>query len=113
MANREIGRSIRLLRENAGFTQDSLARFMGIDQSTVSKIEKGERGLSTEMIDKLSALFAVDPEQITEGRAATPKLSLAFRGSELSTAEMEAVAAINRIALNSELVSTILEEGAR
>lgn len=113
MVNKTVGENIRILREKTGFTQGSIAQFLGVDQSLVSKVEKGERSLSADMIERLSALFEVSIEQIESGKGAGTGLSFAFRGSEFSPAEMEAVAAVNRIALNSEFLRVILEEGEK
>ena len=107
--NSIIGGNIRMLRENAGYTQSNIAAFMGVDQSLVSKIEKGERVLSTDMIEKLASLYGVSVEQLENEQVEPSKLSYAFRGGELSIEEMEAISAINRIALNAELMCVILE----
>lgn len=109
MINKMIGENIRTLRDNAGFTQSNLAQFMKVDQSLISKVEKGERGLSTEMLEKLAALFGVTVEQIENQPVTTSKLSFAFRGSEFTIEEMEAIATINRIALNSEFLDVMLK----
>ena len=113
MVKKTVGENIRILREKTGFTQGSLAQFLGVDQSLVSKVEKGERSLSADMLERLSALFGVSVEQIEGGDAAGTGLSFAFRGSEFSPDEMEAVAAVNRIALNSEFMRVILEEAEK
>ena len=110
MNNNTIGNNIRALRENAGFTQNSLAKFMNVDQSLVSKIEKGERSLSSDMLEKLSALFGVTVDQLESSNMVTTKLSYAFRGSNFSIEEMEAITAVNKIALNSEFMRVILKE---
>ena len=47
-----VGENIRHLRELARFTQDNLASFLDVDQSLISKIEKGERCLSSDMLEK-------------------------------------------------------------
>ena len=107
--NSIIGGNIRTLRENAGYTQSNIAAFMGVDQSLVSKIEKGERALSADMIEKLAALYGVSVEQLENEQVEPSKLSYAFRGGELSAEEMEAISAINRIALNAEFMRVILE----
>lgn len=109
MTNNIIGENIRLLRDNAGFTQDNLAKFMGVDQSLISKVEKGERSLSADMIEKIASLFGVTVEQLEEQNMTASKLSFAFRGSEFSVAEMETIAAINKIALNSEFMRVIIK----
>ena len=108
--NTTIGENIRTLRENAGFTQNGLALFLNVDQSLISKVEKGERSLSADMLEKLSALFGVSVDQMESQQVAASKLFFAFRGNEFSTAEMEAISAVNRIALNSEFMRVILKE---
>lgn len=110
MSNASIGHNIRMLRENAGFTQSSLAAFAGVDQSLISKVEKGERGLSAEALKRLADLFGISLDEIEQENAVAPSLSFAFRGSELSLEEMRAVSEINRIALNAEFMSALLEE---
>ena len=110
MINKMVGKNIRALRENAGFTQSNLGQFINVDQSLISKIEKGERSLSADMIEKLASLFGVTVEQIENEPVAVSRFSYAFRGNELSIEEMEAISAINRIALNSEFMRVILKE---
>ena len=110
MSNAFLGENIRKLRDNAGFTQSNIAQFAGVDQSLISKVEKGERSLSADVIEKLAALFAVPVEELENQSIVASKLSFAFRGSKFSVAEMEAIAAINKIALNSEFMHTILKE---
>ncbi len=110
MSNKIIGENIHALRENAGFTQTNLAQFIGVDQSLITRIEKGERSMSVDMLEKLSYLFGVTVNQIEQQPLTTSKLSFAFRGSEFTVQEMEAIAAINKIALNSEFMSAILKE---
>lgn len=44
-----IGNNIKILRDNMGFSQSTIARFLNVDQSLISKVEKGERSLSTDM----------------------------------------------------------------
>ena len=110
MTNRIIGENIRALRENAGFTQSSIANFLKVDQSLIARVEKGDRSLSSDMLEKLAALFGVTVDQIESQKMATSKLSFAFRGSEFNLDEMEAISAVNKIALNSEFMRVILKE---
>ena len=106
-----IGENIRKLRENAGFTQASIASFLDVDQSLISKIEKGERGITLTMFEKLSYLFGVDIDQLEHPDFSASKLSFAFRGKDFSTEEMRAITEINKIALNSEFMSRLLMQG--
>ena len=109
MVNETIGNNIRNLRKNAGYGQGNLAQLLGVDQSLISKIENGERGLTSDMMSKLAALFGVTEEQLENPGMEMSSLSVAFRGGDLSVAEMEAISAINRIALNSEWMSSLLK----
>lgn len=105
-----VGENIRHLRELARFTQDNLASFLDVDQSLISKIEKGERCLSSDMLEKIATLFGVSPEQIENESTIDPRLSFSFRGNELTASEMKAISAINKIALNSEFMRALLED---
>ncbi len=109
MINKIVRENIRALRENAGFTQNNLALYMNVDQSLISKVEKGERIMSVDMLEKLATLFGVTIEQLEGQPITTSKLSFAFRGSDFSVKEMEAMAAINKIALNSEFMRVMLK----
>lgn len=108
-----IGNNLRILRENAGFNQQSIATFLGVDQSFISKIEKGERAVSAEMLEKLATLFGVNASSVLQKETVSKTLSCAFRGSELGPVEMEAICSVNRIALNSEFMHGLLEENER
>ncbi len=104
-----IGENMRVLRERMGFNQMNIARFLDVDQSLISKIEKGERNLSTDMLEKLACLFGVSVEAIEDGKIETSTLSFAFRAADLTAGDMEAISTINRIALNSEYMAGLLK----
>ena len=78
MTKTVIGESIRTLWENVNLTQSNLAAFMKVDQSLISKIEKGEGSLSADMLEKLADLFGVTVAQMESRNMATPKNSLPF-----------------------------------
>ena len=110
MVTNNVGENIRKLRENAGFNQTSLARFLGVDQSFISKVEKGERPISTEMLERLAALFGVHSDSFEREEIEPTKLTVAFRGSDLTNEDLEAICAVNNIALNLDFLSGLAEE---
>lgn len=59
-----FGENIRKLREQADMPLRKLAALLDIDQSTLSKIERGERRPNVELIDKLSSIFSVDKKSL-------------------------------------------------
>ena len=63
-----IGNNIKTLRDGMGFNQSNIARFLNVDQSLISKVEKGERILSADMLEKLASLFGVSVDAIEDSR---------------------------------------------
>ena len=55
-----FGAYIRTLRESAKLPLRKLASSLDIDQSTLSKIERGERQFTSEMIPKIAKVFSID-----------------------------------------------------
>ena len=104
-----VGENLRVLREGAGYNQTSIATFLGVDQSLISKIEKGERNISADMLEKLASLYGVAASSLVNDVVTGKQLSCAFRCSDLTSDDMEVISAINKIALNSEFMTSLLE----
>ena len=60
----KFGLFIRSLRENANMPLRKLASSLDIDQSTLSKIERGERQFASEMVPKLAKVFAFEFKEL-------------------------------------------------
>ena len=103
-----IAERIKEFRKNSGLSQANIACFLGVDQSLISKAENGERNLSVDMLEKLAALYGVSMLAFEENTLPVNPLKFALRADELSTADMETISAINRIALNSEFMADLL-----
>lgn len=59
---------LRELRIQAGYTQEEIAEILGVTKSTISKYEKGLRRINSDYIEKLSALYHVEPIFIITGK---------------------------------------------
>lgn len=55
---------IRTLREKANLPLRKLASSLDIDQSTLSKIERGERQFTSDMIPKLAGVFSIEYKEL-------------------------------------------------
>ncbi len=56
----KFGLYIRTLREKENLPLRKLASSLDIDQSTLSKIERGERQFTSDMIPKLANVFSLE-----------------------------------------------------
>jgi transcriptional regulator with XRE-family HTH domain len=103
-----FGSNIKKLREQSGFTQMNLANFLNVDQSFISKIEKNERVLTSDMLDKLSSLFGVSPENFYKVVLPEKRITIALRASEVNSCDLEMISAINKITLNLNFMTDLL-----
>lgn len=103
-----VGENIKTLREQSGFTQINLAKYLKVDQSLISKIEKNERPITSDMLEKLSALFGVTAESFNEESIPANRIAFALRASEINEDDLETISAINRIALNLNFMTRLL-----
>lgn len=109
MERLSIGVKIKALRTQAGFNQSIIAEYLQVDQSLISKIEKGEREASTDVLKKLADLFGCQVSAIINEDEDISCLNVAFRTNGMSSEDLNSIAVINRIALNLENMQRILE----
>lgn len=106
----EINIKLKELREKNGYTQRNIADYLGVDQSFVSKVEKGERSFTSDMIERLASLFGIHVSALlSEKNEDIPSTACAFRASDLSAEDLNTIAFINRIAINANYMTELLE----
>ena len=97
ISKKEIGERIASLRSKKGFSQEDLAKSIGISRPSLTQIELGNRGVSLSEMQKLSILlgFSLDDfmtrdfltnqmlqpsghaqEEVTEERISVPTLNI-------------------------------------
>lgn len=59
-----VGRNISRVRKLRGLTQEQLGEMVGQPQSYISGIERGEKNLSLETLEKISTSLGVDPDRL-------------------------------------------------
>lgn len=64
-ATQKLGKRIRLLREEAGLSQEKLGIATGLSQTYISGIENGTRNPSIKTLDKLAKALGVSISDIT------------------------------------------------
>lgn len=55
----ELGKNIKSYRQSRSMTQKELADFLGYTESYISYIEKGERKISVDDLERIAKLFDV------------------------------------------------------
>ena len=105
-----VGERIRDLRVQSGLNQAQVANYLGVDQSNVSKCEKGERQFTMEALEKLCNLFGVKFVDFMDGiKEDVPALKFAFRAGTIQDDDLQVIANINRIAMNIREMEELLE----
>ena len=67
-AREELGARIRRLRLERGIGQERLAIEAGVDQSGLSKFERGkDRRMSKQSLERIADKLGLDYEQLTDG----------------------------------------------
>ncbi len=105
----EIGARIKKLREEASLTQIKVAEYLSVDQSMVAKMEKGERSISSDVVEKLAVLFCTPVEYILSEDDSKRKCNISFRTSALTASDLKSLAIINKIVLNQFEMDEIAE----
>lgn len=59
----DLGPLLSRLRNARGMAQKQVAQLAEIDGSTLSRLEKGERGVSREVLDRICAVLELDRRQ--------------------------------------------------
>ena len=106
-----IAKNIRMLREANRFTQDNVAKFLGIGRSAYSNYELGTREIPLDILERLTDLYGVDLYLLFEGNEAAVKnmLVTAFRIDDLSQEDLNAIAVFKRIVKNYIKLDMLLQ----
>ena len=73
----EICQVIRLFRESRNLSAEQLALSLGVETSTITRAERGERRLSTQLLEQIADALntgVTDLYAIVEGRTVLPQL---------------------------------------
>lgn len=109
----EVGKRIRMLRKRAGLNQETVGAYLSLGQSMIAKMEKGERKITSDVIEKLARLFCCSLDLIISGDAGGESCTMSFRSKGLTTEDLESLAVVNQIALNQFEMDRIWEARRR
>jgi transcriptional regulator with XRE-family HTH domain len=105
-----IRENFKKLRKKINITQDQMAEYLSLEQSSISKFESGERTISVSNLEKACSLFGIHINEIYKESDNLRALSPSFSKTNLSMESLEDISNINRIAMNIMEMDAILEK---
>lgn len=89
-----IGRNIKSYRLINGFSQDTIASFLGIKRETISYYENGLREIPFDVLSRLSDLYGVDLADFYEENEnqLNENVACAFRTDGFEKEDLETIA---------------------
>ena len=106
-----VGKRFSELRNKSGYTQSMVAEYLDVDQSYISKCEKGERQFSADIIEKAAELFGCTVDYFIKESCEFTEMPIALRAKSVTTKDLNTIAAINKIALNLRFMEGLLMRG--
>jgi len=56
-----VGRNLRQYRQERGYSQEAFAEFMGVHRTYMGGVERGERNLTLQTLERMADILNVDP----------------------------------------------------
>jgi transcriptional regulator with XRE-family HTH domain len=72
LSNKKIGERLRTIRRERGMTQAELADVLDTHFTSISQIERGQRGLTVQQLVKLASALNVTPNELLLNGKANP-----------------------------------------
>ena len=105
-----VNEKLKMMRENAGLRQGQIADYLGVTQTFISKVEAGERNLTVEQLEKIVTLYGYSLAMFEDREIAVNPIRFAFRAQEVNQEDLQVIASIGRIMINSRFMEKLLKE---
>ena len=100
MEQKELHLRLKKLRKDCKLTQEQMAKYLGVDQTLITKLENGTRAMSVTMMDQLCSLFGCTEAYLLGQSDAYIPLDFAFRANSIQGEDLQSIAAVKKIAMN-------------
>jgi len=107
-----IYEKLKAMREKAGLRQGQIADYLGVSQTFISKVEKGERNLTVDQLESIVNLYGYSLAAFTDSDQEAHPIHFAFRAQDVSQDDLRVIADISKIAINSRFMAKMLEESS-
>ncbi|CPR38247.1 putative transcriptional regulator [Mycobacteroides abscessus] len=61
---RIVGKNLRAYRLERGYSQEAFADYMGVHRTYFGAVERGERNLTLQTLEKIAEFIGVDPREL-------------------------------------------------
>ena len=97
-----IGNNIKSYRKTLGFTQNDLAKFLKVSNTTITYYEQGTRDINMVNLQKLANLFSIELSDLLEDNEHVINLNsaVAFKKDSLTETDLSAIAEFRKIVKN-------------
>lgn len=82
-----IGERLRALRETHGLTQEQFGNIIDLDETAVSKIEHGKRGLAAAELAQICEHFGIRSDEVLFGEVSRARAGVLLRADAGADAE--------------------------
>lgn len=97
-----IGNNLKDYRQNLGYNQDDLAKYIGVDRSLISCYENGTREISLVHLNKLGDLFGIEIDDFLVNNTSekNANMAFAFRSQGMDKEDLSSIAEFQKIVKN-------------
>jgi len=107
---RQIGRRLRELRSQRGFTQKQVAKYLGINQKQLACYEKGTGIISIDILERLAGLYGCDYRYILgDDKSSGEQITASFGTYKISDEDLEVIAFVNQFVMNLDAMYRAIE----
>lgn len=107
----KVGTEIKIMREEAGLSQECFAIYFGLDQTQIMKFEEGEFRLNVNQLEKICDLFSCSFNDLINHKSDNLEQDYTFNFSKRTTDDLAGIAAINKIVRNLKEMNAVLMIG--
>lgn len=101
--------NLKAYRQKLGYTQEDLAKFIGIDRTLISHYENGTREITLVHMNKFADLFGIEADDFLVNNSSEIKanLAFAFRSDGMEKEDLSSIAEFQKIVKNYIKMTTL------
>lgn len=110
-----IGENLKKIRIASDYTQEQVAKFIGIERSAYSNYEGGTRAVPYDILENIANLFGCEPAVLFNDDTQTDNeiLATAFRISDVEEEDLKEIANFKNIVKSYLKMERILQNEAK